>query len=97
MIEIEKIKRVYLLGIGGIGMSALARYFNFIGKKVDGYDKTPSSLILDLEKEGIAIHYTDDLQQVPGLAEKDGRHLHTCSTGRVLRIRLFSGKWFCSL
>jgi len=71
MIEIEKIKRVYLLGIGGIGMSALARYFNFIGKKVDGYDKTPSSLTLDLEKEGIAIHYTDDLQQVPGLAEKD--------------------------
>lgn len=71
MIEIDKIERVYLLGIGGIGMSALARYFHFIGKAVDGYDKTPSPLTLDLEKEGIAVHYSDDLQQVPGLNEKD--------------------------
>ena len=71
MIEIEKIERVYLLGIGGIGMSALARYFHFIGKRVDGYDKTSSALTLDLEKEGIAIHYTDDLQKVPGLNEKN--------------------------
>ena len=71
MIEIEKIERVYLLGIGGIGMSALARYFHFIGKVVDGYDKTASSLTLDLEKEGIAVHYADDLQKVPCLAEKD--------------------------
>ena len=71
MIEIEKIKRVYLLGIGGIGMSALARYFRFIGKTVDGYDKTSSSLTLDLEKEGIPVHYSDDLQKVPTLTEKD--------------------------
>ncbi len=71
MIEIEKIKRVYLLGIGGIGMSALARYFRFIGKVVDGYDKTSSSLTLDLEKEDIPVHYSDDLQKVPTLTEKD--------------------------
>ena len=71
MIEIEKIERVYLLGIGGIGMSALARYFHFIGKRVDGYDKTTSSLTADLEKEGISIHYTDDLQKVPGLSERN--------------------------
>ena len=71
MIEIEKIERVYLLGIGGIGMSALARYFHFIGKVVDGYDKTPSTLTLDLEKEGIAVHYTGDLQKVPGITEGD--------------------------
>jgi len=71
MIEIEKIKRVYFLGIGGIGMSALARYFQFIGKKVDGYDKTSSSLTLDLEKEGIPVHYTDDLGKVPSIAEKE--------------------------
>ena len=71
MIEIEKIKRVYLLGIGGIGMSALARYFQFAGKQVDGYDKTPSPLTLDLEKEGIAIHYNDDLTRVPQVTEKD--------------------------
>jgi UDP-N-acetylmuramate--alanine ligase len=71
MIEIEKIKRVYLLGIGGIGMSALARYFQFAGKRVDGYDKTPSELTLDLEKEGISVHYSDDLQKVPLPDERD--------------------------
>jgi UDP-N-acetylmuramate--alanine ligase len=71
MTEIDQIKRVYLLGIGGIGMSALARYFRFIGKTVDGYDKTSSPLTTDLENEGIPIHYTDDLQKVPTLEEKD--------------------------
>ena len=71
MTEIDQIKRVYLLGIGGIGMSALARYFHFIGKSVDGYDKTPSQLTLDLENEGISIHYTDDLTKVPTLEEKE--------------------------
>lgn len=71
MTEIDQIKRVYLLGIGGIGMSALARYFRFIGKAVDGYDKTSSPLTLDLESEGIPIHYTDDLQKVPSLGEKE--------------------------
>ena len=71
MTEIDQIKRVYLLGIGGIGMSALARYFRFIGKAVDGYDKTSSPLTQELENEGISIHYTDDLQKVPTLEEKD--------------------------
>ena len=70
MVDIDKIERVYLLGIGGIGMSALARYFQFIGKKVDGYDKTPSALTLELEKEGIPVHYNEDLQKVPALGEK---------------------------
>jgi len=71
MVDIDKIERVYLLGIGGIGMSALARYFQFIGKKVDGYDKTPSALTLDLEKEGILVHYNEDLQTVPTLFDKN--------------------------
>lgn len=71
MIEIDKIERVYLLGIGGIGMSALARYFHFIGKRVDGYDKTVSALTNDLENEGISVHYIDDLQKVPSLSEKN--------------------------
>ena len=71
MIEINNIEKVYLLGIGGIGMSALARYFNFLGKKVEGYDKTPSSLTKELEKEGIPVHYNDDLEKVPAIAEKD--------------------------
>lgn len=71
MVDIDKIERVYLLGIGGIGMSALARYFQFIGKKVDGYDKTPSALTLDLEKEGVPVHYNEDLQKVPTLFDKN--------------------------
>lgn len=59
------INRIYFIGIGGIGMSALARYFHFHGKQVSGYDKTPTVLTKELEQEGIAIHYTEDLSQAP--------------------------------
>lgn len=52
-------KQVYFVGIGGIGMSALARYFNLIGLQVAGYDKTLSPLTLELEKENISVHYED--------------------------------------
>jgi UDP-N-acetylmuramate--alanine ligase len=58
-------QKVYFIGIGGIGMSALARYFNTHGAEVFGYDKTPSVLTRKLEKEGMHIHYTDDVQQIP--------------------------------
>lgn len=63
--EFNDIKEVYFIGIGGIGMSALARYFQFHGKKVAGYDKTPTTLTHELEKEGIAIHYEEDINLVP--------------------------------
>lgn len=53
-------KKVYFLGIGGIGMSALARYFNHLGMAVSGYDKTITPLTQRLSEEGIVIHYTDD-------------------------------------
>lgn len=56
---------VYFLGIGGIGMSALARYFMYEGKCVAGYDRTPSQLTSELEAEGAAIHYEDDIRLVP--------------------------------
>ncbi len=52
-------KQIYFIGIGGIGMSALARYFNLQGFKVSGYDKTPSPLIDSLIKENIAVHFED--------------------------------------
>ena len=52
-------------------MSALARYFRFLGKLVEGYDKTPSPLTLELEKEGIIIHFNEDLQRVAIVTEKD--------------------------
>lgn len=58
-------KNVYLIGIGGIGMSALARYFKFKGFEVGGYDRTPSELTTKLEKEGISVHFTDDIRRIP--------------------------------
>lgn len=57
-------KNIFFLGIGGIGMSAIARYFKRIGKNVAGYDKTPTHLTHELEAEGIAIHYTDALENI---------------------------------
>jgi len=57
--------KVYFLGIGGIGMSAIARYYKFKGLEVSGYDRTPSDLTAALEAEGMAVHYTDDISQIP--------------------------------
>lgn len=57
-------KNIYFLGIGGIGMSAIARYFKAKGYNVAGYDRTRSRLCEELEAEGIAIHYTDDVAQI---------------------------------
>ena len=63
------ISSVYFLGIGGIGMSALARYFKSIGIKVSGYDKTPTVLTGKLEEEGIAIHFEDNISLIDKNAE----------------------------
>jgi len=63
--ELSKINRVYFVGIGGIGMSALARYFAKRGCLVCGYDKTRTNLTIALEKEGILISYVDDESVVP--------------------------------
>lgn len=65
MIELKDIKRIYFIGIGGIGMSALARYFHFHGRKVSGYDRTATVLTRQLEEEGIAVHYEEDLDAIP--------------------------------
>ena len=56
---------VYFVGIGGIGMSALARYFNEQGVKVYGYDKTPTTLTGELEKQGMQIHYDENVNAIP--------------------------------
>ena len=58
-------RHIYFIGIGGIGMSAIARYYNAKGYKVSGYDKTPSPLTLALEEEGIDVHYEDNIAYVP--------------------------------
>ena len=62
--NLNNIHNVYFIGIGGIGMSALARYFKFIDKNVAGYDKTETPLTKELTSLGIAIHYEDDIAKV---------------------------------
>jgi UDP-N-acetylmuramate--alanine ligase len=62
-------KVIYFIGIGGIGMSALARYFHSRGAKVSGYDKTPGSLTMELEQEGMNIHYEENIDLIPKDAE----------------------------
>lgn len=62
---IQEYDNIYFLGIGGIGMSALARWFKFKGYNVGGYDRTPSELTGKLEAEGISVHYSDDITKVP--------------------------------
>lgn len=69
-IHIDNIKRVYLLGIGGIGMSGLARYFNHLGCEVSGYDRMESDLTKELVDEGISIIYEDRVEMVPRSFEK---------------------------
>lgn len=67
--NVRNIKRVYFIGIGGIGMSALARFFREQGTVVSGYDRTETDLTKHLVQEGIAIHYTDDTNLLDKAAE----------------------------
>ncbi|MDB5255653.1 MAG: murC [Chitinophagaceae bacterium] len=71
MDHLNNISKVYFLGIGGIGMSALARWLVMEGKDVAGYDKTETTLTKQLQKEGIAINYTDELSYIPELYKQD--------------------------
>jgi len=64
-LDISKVASVYFLGIGGIGMSALARYFRSLGAQVSGYDRTPSPLTTALQNEGMDIAFTDDVSLIP--------------------------------
>lgn len=65
MKNLLNIRNVYFLGIGGIGMSALARYFKFTGRNVAGYDRTPTALTRAMQAEGIDIHFEDDIRKIP--------------------------------
>ena len=65
MKNINNISNYYFIGIGGIGMSALARYFVRLGKNVAGYDKTPSAITQALESVGVAVHFEDALSAIP--------------------------------
>lgn len=63
--NLNQIHNVYFIGIGGIGMSALARYFQNVGKKVSGYDKTPTTLTDELIADGMDIHFEDNINLIP--------------------------------
>jgi UDP-N-acetylmuramate--alanine ligase len=65
IMELKDIKSVYFVGAGGIGMSAIARFFIDRGLVVGGYDKTPSDLTKRLEKEGMLIHYSENVDEIP--------------------------------
>lgn len=62
--DLNNIQRVYFIGIGGIGMSAIARFFHEKGVQVSGYDRTSTALTQQLEAEGMQIHYTDDIKLI---------------------------------
>lgn len=62
---IDKLNEVYFIGIGGIGMSAIARFFHAGGVKVSGYDKTPTVLTKELEASGVAVHYEENVELIP--------------------------------
>ena len=63
--DLQHIKAVYFIGAGGIGMSALARYFLHMGRVVAGYDRTPTPLTRELIQEGMQIHYDEDVEAIP--------------------------------
>ncbi|HKH62089.1 MAG TPA: UDP-N-acetylmuramate--L-alanine ligase [Flavitalea sp.] len=65
MIDLNNIQKIYFIGIGGIGMSAIARYFKFQGKDVSGYDKTETALTKQLTEEEIPVHYEDNVELAP--------------------------------
>ncbi len=64
-LNIKEVKRVFFIGIGGIGMSALARYFKLSGKEVAGYDATATALTRSLQDEGISVYHDDDITLLP--------------------------------
>ncbi|MDF2437181.1 MAG: UDP-N-acetylmuramate--alanine ligase [Bacteroidota bacterium] len=78
----KDITHIYFLGIGGIGMSALARYFNAMGKNVSGYDKTSTKLTGELIAEGISIHFEDNLE----LVQPEFRSLNSPDKSKILVV-----------
>src|ERR1017187_5849031 len=63
--DLKKYRMVYFIGIGGIGMSALARYFKSLGVEISGYDRVSTSLTNELESEGMKIHFDDSISMIP--------------------------------
>jgi len=66
MVNLRRIHNIYFLGVGGIGMSAIARYYNALGKRVGGYDKVSRTITDKLQSEGITVNFTDNVESIPG-------------------------------
>ena len=91
--ELKDIKSVYFVGAGGIGMSAIARYFLHKGLIVAGYDKTPSELTHTLEKEGMNIHYEENVELIPAACKE--HRLRWLSTPLPSQLSMLN--WFTSV
>ncbi|MBQ4229535.1 MAG: UDP-N-acetylmuramate--L-alanine ligase [Bacteroidaceae bacterium] len=89
-----EIKAVYFVGIGGIGMSAIARYFLSRGLVVAGYDKTPSELTEQLQKEGALVHYEDNVDRLPALC-RDKEHTLVVYTPAIHPAEHSELSFFC--
>ncbi len=94
MMNLKEIKTIYMLGIGGIGMSALARFFHRQGVSVSGYDKTPSTLTDALIQEGIPVHFEEDIREIP----TEALYIYTPAIPSEHRafeyVRQQGGTWF---
>ncbi|NAY92376.1 UDP-N-acetylmuramate--L-alanine ligase [Muricauda sp. JGD-17] len=76
--NLKDIHSVYFIGIGGIGMSALAHYFHFVGKQVAGYDRTMTPITQELTEKGVLVHFDDDVQKIPeSFKERDTLVVYT--------------------
>jgi UDP-N-acetylmuramate--alanine ligase len=64
-VNLKNIHNVFFVGVGGIGMSAIARYFAANGKQVGGYDKTPTQITKSLEDLGVEVHFEDAIKNIP--------------------------------
>ena len=93
--DIKNIKAVYFIGAGGIGMSAIARYFMSKGLVVAGYDKTPSALTNQMEKEGMLIHYDENVDEIPH-ACRDAKTPSRVSWSIHQPYRATTKSWFSS-
>ncbi|GAB5538778.1 MAG: hypothetical protein Salg2KO_08810 [Salibacteraceae bacterium] len=104
--NLQTVKRVYFLGIGGVGMSALARYFKMQGAIVSGYDKTPSRITKDLEVEGIIVHFdaqpenadlkADLFVYTPAIPKSHPHFDHVLNAGGVWHKRSEVLQWITS-
>ncbi len=89
MMDLLKIKQVYFLGIGGIGMSALARWFNHAKFQVSGYDSTETALTQKLVEEGIAVHYNDDVACLASLNKESTLVVLTPAVPKSMQERVY--------